>query len=129
MRELLNQLLAGRGPRGGLLIVVPVVADDLEQRTKRPDVPEEVYARDRALVVSVCHSGGRVRERLTEDQRADLDALAWRLQDGYGRPGFTPPQGWDWSGIRDSTPHAFGRMAAAIRARLDGWGVDPAEAD
>lgn len=27
----------------------------------------------------------------------------WMLQDGYGEPGCTPPQGYDWSGIRDST--------------------------
>jgi hypothetical protein len=34
----------------------------------------------------------------------------WALQDGYGEPGSTPPQGWDWSGIRDSSEEAKARM-------------------
>ena len=33
-------------------------------------------------------------------------ALIWSLQDGYGVAGYTPPQGHDWSGIRDSSPEA-----------------------
>lgn len=36
----------------------------------------------------------------------------WGLQDGYGEAGLTPPQGWDWSGIRDSSPQASDRMYA-----------------
>jgi hypothetical protein len=36
----------------------------------------------------------------------------WSLQDGYGEAGFTPCQGWDWSGIRDSTPEAIRSMDA-----------------
>ena len=39
----------------------------------------------------------------------------WDLQDGYGEPGYTPDQGWDWSGIRDSTPEAKTRMLAVAR--------------
>lgn len=39
----------------------------------------------------------------------------WDLQDGYGEPGYTPDQGWDWSGIRDSTPEATVRMLAIAR--------------
>lgn len=42
----------------------------------------------------------------------------WALQDGYGEPGFTPPQGWDWSGIRDSSPAAKRRMVEAVKAAL-----------
>lgn len=38
----------------------------------------------------------------------------WDLQDGYGEPGVEPPQGWDWSGIRDSSPAAMARMYQAI---------------
>lgn len=30
----------------------------------------------------------------------------WSLSDGYGEPGFVPVQGYDWSGIRDSTTMA-----------------------
>lgn len=36
----------------------------------------------------------------------------WDLQDGYGEPGYTPEQGWDWSGIRDSSPEAVVAMDA-----------------
>lgn len=38
----------------------------------------------------------------------------WALQDGYGEPGFTPAQGWDWSGIRDSSPAAISRMYRVV---------------
>jgi hypothetical protein len=43
----------------------------------------------------------------------------WEKQDGYGVPGFTPPQGWDWSAIRDSTPEAKRNMAQAVRRVLE----------
>lgn len=38
----------------------------------------------------------------------------WELSDGYGIPGYVPPQGHDWSGIRDSSPAAMMRMAEAL---------------
>lgn len=34
----------------------------------------------------------------------------WGIQDGYGEPGFTPPQGFDWSGIRDSSTETIEAM-------------------
>lgn len=43
----------------------------------------------------------------------------WALQDGYGEPGIDPPQGWDWSGIRDSSPAAIKRMFDLI-TQLEG---------
>lgn len=43
-------------------------------------------------------------------------ALIYALADGYGVPGTVPPQGYDWSGVRDSTPTARRRMAAALAA-------------
>lgn len=51
------------------------------------------------------------------DIASDTDAAddIWDLQDGYGEPGYTPEQGWDWSGIRDSTPEAKTRMLAVAR--------------
>ena len=36
----------------------------------------------------------------------DLCSDIWAHQDGYGEPGYTPPQGHDWSGIRDSSDDA-----------------------
>lgn len=44
---------------------------------------------------------------------AVLDAI-WANQDGYGIPGYTPPQGHDWSGIRDSSDEGLCAMWAAI---------------
>jgi hypothetical protein len=39
-------------------------------------------------------------------------AAIWLLQDGYGPAGTTPSQGFDWSGIRDSSDEAIASMAA-----------------
>ena len=36
----------------------------------------------------------------------------WARQDAYGEPGYTPPQGYDWSGIRDSSDEAVEAMVA-----------------
>ena len=47
---------------------------------------------------------------------ADTRAILWSIQDGYGTPGYLPDQGYDWSGIRDSSPDAIRRMHAAIHA-------------
>ena len=56
------------------------------------------------------------------DLPADVEGAAmratWLAQDGYGITGHTPIQGWDWSGIRDSSPEAMKDMAAAIRKVL-----------
>ncbi len=41
-------------------------------------------------------------------------ALIWLMQDGYGVPGYTPPQGYDWSGIRDSTDATIIAMYRAL---------------
>lgn len=42
--------------------------------------------------------------------------ILWGLSDGYGEPGYEPEQGYDWSGIRDSTPAAVHEMWQAIHA-------------
>lgn len=43
---------------------------------------------------------------------ADSTERFWQIQDGYGPRGFTPEQGYDWSGIRDSSPAALREMEA-----------------
>lgn len=55
---------------------------------------------------------GAIHERLFESN--ETFETIWSLQDGYGVPGLTPPQGYDWSGIRDSSPAAIRRMAEAL---------------
>lgn len=42
--------------------------------------------------------------------------ILWAIQDGYGTPGFTPEQGMDWSGVRDSSPEAVAAMWTAVHA-------------
>ena len=46
----------------------------------------------------------------------------WDRQDGYGEAGYTPPQGFDWSGIRDSSDDAIDAMveiASGVVSRAD----------
>lgn len=52
-----------------------------------------------------------LRVQAALDNETAFDRI-WDLQDGYGVPGFTPSQGFDWSGIRDSTPEARAQMDA-----------------
>lgn len=42
----------------------------------------------------------------------DLFTRVWAESDGYGIPGEVPPQGYDWSGIRDSSTEAVEAMYA-----------------
>lgn len=38
------------------------------------------------------------------------DSKIWRLSNGYGQNGHIPAQGYDWSGIRDSSDEAIWKM-------------------
>lgn len=58
----------------------------------------------------------REQTNLPKDKQAKIDDAAWDLQDGYGQPGYTPEQGWDWSGIRDSTPEAKVEIIKCVEA-------------
>lgn len=49
----------------------------------------------------------------------ELGEVIWSLQDGYGEPGYTPVQGWDWSGIRDSSPEAIQAMVTEAKRFLN----------
>lgn len=40
--------------------------------------------------------------------------LIWSMQDGYGEAGYTPDQGVDWSGVRDSHPATIWAMHRAV---------------
>ncbi len=44
------------------------------------------------------------------DTPEEITDAIWATQDGYGIPGYTPPQGEDWSGIRDSSESAVRAM-------------------
>lgn len=47
----------------------------------------------------------------------DLVIALYSVADGYGQPGKVPPQGLDWSGIRDSSTEAIEAMYAIVRGR------------
>lgn len=47
------------------------------------------------------------RDRLKRDLTS---VRIWNRSDGYGPQGFMPDQGYDWSGIRDSSPAAIEAM-------------------
>jgi hypothetical protein len=56
--------------------------------------------------------------RAVDSNERRVNERIWALQDGYGDPGFTPVQGWDWSGIRDSSVAAVEAMyAVAVKGR------------
>lgn len=68
---------------------------------------------------------GRKLERIVENEILNK---TWALQDGYGEPGFEPPQGWDWSGIRDSSDDAKVKIVAEVKRILRKWNIEiPAE--
>ncbi len=56
-----------------------------------------------------------IHDRWNHGSDADR-RIIWSLQDGYGEAGYTPPQGFDWSGIRDSSPEATTAMFEALTA-------------
>ena len=74
------------------------------------------------LVCDFCHFSGKRRGELDERTKRLLDSAVWAKQDGYGSPGYTPCQGWDWSGIRDSSKKAVREMAKAVRRTLKACG-------
>lgn len=64
------------------------------------------------------HFSGKRRDTFGTPAQDRMDRGAWALQDGYGQPGYTPAQGWDWSGIRDSSPEAKARMISAVEKEV-----------
>jgi hypothetical protein len=53
-----------------------------------------------------------------ETARLRISDAIYAESDGYGEPGLIPPQGYDWSGIRDSSPAAIERMFDVVKRAL-----------
>lgn len=51
-----------------------------------------------------------------QDGPADMVFLLFSMQDGYGEAGYVPEQGFDWSGVRDSSIEAIEAMWKAVHA-------------
>lgn len=58
---------------------------------------------------------GEIHAVWTTGSNAACEAI-WAESDGYGEAGYVPDQGYDWSGIRDSSPRAVEAMYRAIHA-------------
>jgi len=65
---------------------------------------------------------GEGHEMLPKKDKVSILNETWAIQDGYGEPGYVPSQGWDWSGIRDSSDQAMRLMAAAVLKIIAGEG-------
>ena len=68
---------------------------------------------------------GSFPQILSRPRMDELLRETWKYTDAYGEVGVWPAQGWDWSGIRDSSAAAKRKIAAAIRKLLKKWGVKP----
>jgi hypothetical protein len=73
------------------------------------DLPTTLADDERARMLTAIHAA--VWEGDASDE---LFYAVWDRSDGYGEPGTVPPQGYDWSGIRDSSDHAVAEMYAAL---------------
>lgn len=51
----------------------------------------------------------KIHRSWNDGTNAEMRAI-WAASDGYGEPGYVPVQGYDWSGIRDSTDDAVRTM-------------------
>lgn len=66
-----------------------------------------------SLMDGRCQRHGSMMRVIYDARHGDKAQDIWALQDGYGEPGYTPEQGWDWSGIRDSSTEAIEAMFEA----------------
>jgi hypothetical protein len=70
-------------------------------------------------LINRCDHHGRmmadIHDAWTSGSNAACEVI-WSLSDGYGSPGFIPEQGYDWSGIRDSSVEAVEAMFRAVHA-------------
>ncbi|RJQ25052.1 hypothetical protein C4577_06615 [Candidatus Parcubacteria bacterium] len=81
--------------------------------------------KDWDLIVALCHWG--YKPFLTAKQKNDAYKKVWAKSDGYGEEGYIPSQGYDWSGIRDSSEEATVKMADAARIYLLNQGIEELE--
>jgi hypothetical protein len=82
---------------------------------------------DWELILAICHWS--YKPKLPKELVEKAYKEAWKYTDAYGHPGYIPPQGYDWSGFRDSSELANTRSANAIRVVLAQAGITEFEAD
>lgn len=82
-------------------------ADSVEERNPFPESCDHCLVAREGWLADIHAAVFSSREAL---------AVCWSMQDGYGAPGATPAQGFDWSGIRDSSPATVRRMWLAVHS-------------
>lgn len=83
---------------------------------------ETIGRDDWRLVVATVR--GSVVSQLPPPVQDAVTTETWALNDAYGEVGTVPIQGWDWSGIRDSSREAIAAMASAVRSTLKLHGLE-----
>lgn len=78
---------------------------------------------DWKLILIFSHFSYKVRN-LTNPEINNCYRKIWSHTDAYGEKGYIPPQGYDWSGIRDSSQNAKQNMAISLREYLKSISVD-----
>lgn len=53
------------------------------------------------------------------ESNSGLWKQCWKFTDAYGPLGYMPPQGYDWSGFRDSSDQAIRNMADYLGIPMD----------
>lgn len=84
--------------------------------------------KDWELVCILAHYNFTVKS-LSKDAKNNVYLLIWTETDAYGPKGFIPAQGYDWSGIRDSSDSAKMLMAEKARKFLYNVGQTDLEYD
>ncbi len=80
---------------------------------------------DWQLCVIACHWAADAV--LPDAQKNELYKRVYAQSDAYGPVGFIPSQGYDWSGVRDSTEESVVAMGKAAREYLISLGVTELE--
>jgi len=79
------------------------------------------------LIVNICHWS--YTTDLPEEVKKEAYKAAWHYTDAYGEMGYIPPQGYDWSGFRDSSKESNAKSANAIRVVLAYRGITEFQAE
>lgn len=87
------------------------------------EITKDVGAFEDWELVCVCAHHSYQLLNLNDVEAAQLCKAIYGRSDGYGAEGFVPVQGYDWSGIRDSSDAAKKNMADVARDFLEAKGV------
>lgn len=88
---------------------------------------DTVTTGDWDLICKFCHYS--YKTNLPSHIYNQVYSYAWTYTDAYGGKGYIPPQGYDWSGFRDSSANSTKEVANAIRVNLAKHGITQFEVE